>query len=82
MGAVDVHDHLRESYPIARITHKWWMSVFYFLIDMALTNAYVACRMVRPDLSHLNFLESLALDLIGHHTSRKVMGRPPKKRRR
>lgn len=41
MGGVDRFDQKRGTYPVARRSRRWWMRLFYFLIDAAITNAYI-----------------------------------------
>jgi hypothetical protein len=83
MGGVDAHNHLRHSYSIARITHKWWMSVYYFLIDTAITNTYIRHNLrlgTEYHITHLRFMELLALGLISNWTGRLKRGNSQKKK--
>ena len=41
MGGVDLSDHLRSYYSLARTSHKWYKYIFYFLLDLAIGNAYI-----------------------------------------
>ena len=41
MGGVDVFDSKRKVYSCTRKSKKWWMRIYYFLLDTAITNAYI-----------------------------------------
>ena len=41
MGEVDVFDSRRKTYFSSRKSRKWWMMIYYFLLDTAITNAYI-----------------------------------------
>lgn len=41
MGRVERFDQKRGTYPVARRSRRWWMRIFYFLIDAAITNAHI-----------------------------------------
>lgn len=44
MGGVDRFDQKRTSYAVGRRSRKWWPRIFYFLIDVAITNDYYIKR--------------------------------------
>jgi hypothetical protein len=41
MGGVDLFDFRRKTYSCSRKSKKWWLRLFYFLLGMATTNAYI-----------------------------------------
>ncbi|KFM66377.1 PiggyBac transposable element-derived protein 4, partial [Stegodyphus mimosarum] len=41
MGGVDLADQRRKYYTVARKSSKWWMCVFWFLLDITINNAYI-----------------------------------------
>ena len=41
MGGVDLSDQLRSYYSLARTLHKLYKYIFYFLLDLAIGNAYI-----------------------------------------
>ena len=41
MGGVDLADQLRQYYKVSRRSYKWWIYVFWFMLDTAVNNAYV-----------------------------------------
>ena len=43
MGGVDLADHLRSTFCVQRKTYRWWFSIFYWVIDTAIINAF-ACQ--------------------------------------
>lgn len=72
MGGVDRFDQKRGTYPVARRSRRWWMRIFYFLIDAAITNAHILySRRVQYPMNNLQFRTTLGRNLIGNFTSRK-----------
>lgn len=74
MGGVDRFDQKRSTYEVSRRSKKWWMRIFYFCFDLAITNAfllYTSTRNVRSRMSQMQFRLKLARDLIGNFTFRK-----------
>lgn len=41
MGGVDMFDARRKTYSCSCKSRKWWLRLFYFLLDAAVTNAYI-----------------------------------------
>ena len=41
MAGVDRHDQLSSYYRIGIGSHKWWRYVFFFLVNTAVTNAWI-----------------------------------------
>jgi hypothetical protein len=67
MRGVDVADHLRGNYTTQVHTHKWWHRVFFFLLDVTVTNMYIMYiqilqRLGRSEegITHLQFRNGLA----------------------
>jgi Transposase IS4 len=48
-GAVDTFDQMIGAYSCARQTNRWPMRLFYFIIDTACVNAFVAFGMQNPN---------------------------------
>lgn len=77
MGGVDHHDELRMKYDVGRNSKKCWRYLFWFLINCAVTNAFIIYKKVstrpvkRKKYSHLDFRMELAKDLIAGFSSRK-----------
>lgn len=69
MRCVDVSDQLRGVYTTLTKSHKWWHRLFMFLLDTAVTNAWVIhkheCEQLgRPSKTHLDFIRLLAYSLM------------------
>ena len=41
MGGVDLFNARRKTYSCSRKSRKWWLRLFYFLLDASVTNAYI-----------------------------------------
>ncbi|XP_065319133.1 piggyBac transposable element-derived protein 3-like [Gordionus sp. m RMFG-2023] len=41
MGSVDHFDHLKSLYEISRKWRKWWLPIFFWLIDAAIINSFI-----------------------------------------
>jgi hypothetical protein len=69
MHGVDVSDQLRATYSTAIATKKWYMRIYFFLLDTTITNAYQMYRErcgahgVNP-MDHGEFQLSLAYGLM------------------
>jgi hypothetical protein len=55
---VDTADQYLAHYPFTRKTVKWLKKVFFYLLQCALFNSYVAFTKYNPN-SHKSFLDSL-----------------------
>ena len=77
MGGVDVGDQLRGYYHVRMKSRKCYKYVANFLLDTAITNAFVLFRMSHPGTKPrvLKFRELLAKQLIGDYCSRRRAGR-------
>lgn len=78
MGGVDRFDQLMASYTVSWKSRRWWLKIFYYLLDCAVVNSYIVYREVAKDvlphakrLSHLSFRSKLADELISDYMSRK-----------
>lgn len=74
MGGVDRFDQKRGTYPISRRSKRWWMRIFYFLVDAAITNADILHThndRVHNPIGALQFRTDLARNLINSYSSRK-----------
>jgi hypothetical protein len=41
MGGVDLADQKRKYYSASRKSKKWWMYLFWFLLDTTINNAFI-----------------------------------------
>ena len=83
MNGVDRSDQLRTMYSTARCSSKWWAYLFWFLLDIYISNALIlmnespnhqlTTKTGRPKpRTMLEFRKALACHLIGdYHEGRK-----------
>lgn len=85
MAGVDKADQYSTYYEIDRKSNKWWKRVFYRLLLMTVSNAWILYKGCQgKTISLINFLIPLAEELIATATNkigeRKLKrGPPPKK---
>ena len=92
MGGVDMADAMRRLYSSSRKSkNKWYMRLFWFLLDTCVVNAYVLeCESPNHVVTRstglkkrnvyrtqLEFVLQLGQQLIEEHSSRKRLGRQP-----
>jgi hypothetical protein len=67
MGGVDRSDRMIRTYSTSRRSKKWWLRLFYYCLDTAVVNSYILYQHSgKPThLPYLQYVEQLALDLIG-----------------
>ena len=76
MGGVDSSDQMRSYYPLGRKSHRWYKYIFWFLVDLAIGNAFVLWKKCFPPQGNrargaLSFRQALAKQLIGGYCGRK-----------
>ena len=73
MRGVDVFDSRRKTYSCSRKSKKWWLRLFYFLLDAATANAYILYKETpgTKPLTMKDFLLQLVEYLISCNNSRK-----------
>lgn len=78
MGGVDKNDQLRNYYNVRLKSRKFYKYLFWFVFDVAITNAYILCtkHTSLTTCSVEKFRSDLARDLIGDFCNRKRRGRP------
>ena len=85
MGGVDLADAMRRDYSTSRKSkYKWYMRLFWFLLDTCIVNAYILeCEspnhkppLGRKHRPQLDFVVELGQQLVEEHSSRKTLGRP------
>ena len=81
IGGVDVFDSRRKTYSSSRKSRKWWMRIYYFLLDTAITNAYILYKETpgTKKLTHQEFILSIIEHRLACHNSRKLpsISQPP-----
>ena len=63
-AAVDQNDQLEDTYTIARQQRKCWKKILFYLINCAVTNAFVMYKMHHRNADHATFVRDLASALI------------------
>lgn len=77
MGGVDRANQLRHYNTIKKRQVKWWTQIVWYLFSTALTNAYILYKNDQKNpISHFQFTNNVANQLINGWTSRKRAGRP------
>ncbi|KAK9729117.1 Transposase IS4 [Popillia japonica] len=81
MGGVDHFDQLHATYTVTWKSQRWWMKIFFYLLDAAIANSY---RLYKEDMkkknpnqkpmNQLQFRSSLANALISTYSCRKRPG--------
>lgn len=78
MGGVDRFDQHMSTYNISWKSRRWWVKLFYYLIDAAIVNSYLAYKTSLSlhnsrdkGLSHFNFRMLLAEELISNYCTKK-----------
>lgn len=67
-------DQKRAQYAVGRRSRKWWTRIFYFLIDVAITNAFILHKTntrVHNVMSQKEFRIALSRELVDNQTFRK-----------
>ena len=81
MGGVDRNDQLRKYYGVRLKSRKSYKYIFWFILDVAITNAFILLSNYSPIVAKLRswkeFRAELVMSLIGDYNSRKVPGRRP-----
>ena len=78
MGGVDRGDQLRGYYSCRYKSRKFYKYIFFFLLDVAITNAFILHKhfAVAPKVKNVKeFRMKLAAELIGEYCSRRTVGR-------
>ena len=76
---VDQVDQRIQYYAIDRKSRRNWLRIFFYFLNVALSNAFVLYRKDHPhdNMRYLQFLASIVEELIGRNTSiKKKSGRP------
>lgn len=77
MGGVDRFDQLMQVYSISWKSRRWWMKIFYYLLDASIVNSYILYKETikivstkEKPMSQLSFRSVLADELIGSFCSK------------
>ncbi|CAI6354669.1 unnamed protein product [Macrosiphum euphorbiae] len=64
MGGVDLMDSMIGRYRIIMRSKKWYMKIFYHLVDMSIVNAWMLYKKVtKKPMKLAQFREQLAVEL-------------------
>jgi len=68
MGGVDRFGHLNNMYAAGRRSNRWWVPIFWWLVNAAITNAWILYNASsrHDSITHLQFVEKVAKGLIGN----------------
>ena len=78
MGGVDMADQLRKYYSCRRRSRKWWLPLFYFMVDISVVNSYILHRDTphATKLTIKEFILDLAGELMSKDSTRKRPAHP------
>ena len=73
MGGVDRFDQQRELYSVSRRSRRWWLRIFYFILDASLVNAHTLYNSIHPHhpMTQLEFRTRVFRGLVGNYCSRR-----------
>ena len=77
MGGVDIGDQLRGYYRCGTKSRNFYKYIFYFLLDVAITNAFILMKNHTSKGSKMtikDFRLALASELVGDYCSRRRRG--------
>ena len=78
MNGVDISDQYTATYPFTRKTIKWWRKVFFWLIDLCVTNSYAVYKEMEQDrMSHITYRRSIVEALASRYLSSAPPPPPP-----
>jgi hypothetical protein len=84
MWYVDQHDRETYNYKLGRVSKKWWIPIFWHLIEIAVCNSYAAYIKLLPQnktpLKKKEYRECLAKELTKDYVGRSNFPPSPQKR--
>lgn len=80
MNGVDHFDQLIQCYSISRKSRRWWMKLYYYLMDASIVNSFILYNQQRKannkkTIPQIEFRSILANQLIGDFSGRSTPGR-------
>ncbi|KAL4126036.1 hypothetical protein QTP88_010268 [Uroleucon formosanum] len=77
MGGVDLMDSLIGRYRIIMRTKKWYIKLFYHLLDMTVVNSWLMYKKITGNIMPLaKFRENLSVTLMQSGIAKRGKGRP------
>ena len=72
MGGVDRADQRKESYSLDRKSKKFWLRIFFYVMNVALSNAFIIFKnRTDSNMTYLAFLSSITTALIDEEKVKK-----------
>ena len=73
MGGVDLFHSRRKTYSCSRKSKKWWLRLFYFLLDTAVVNSYILYKETpgTKPLTLKEFVVALSENMMSAYSLRK-----------
>lgn len=81
MGGVDRMDQNVSLYRIGNRGKKWWSSIFTWLLDVSVQNAWQLHRSAHPAMSQLEFRRNIAI-FYAKHYGQEAKGPGPSRKRK
>jgi len=83
MGGVDRSDRMVRTYSVSRKSKKWWYRLFYYLLDTSLANSFILYQLSpnHDELSELDYLKQLALELISTKSGEEEVQPHPQRKK-
>lgn len=65
-GGVDRFDQKRGYYSVSRKSRRWWLRIFYVILDSAIVNAHILYTSVHPEgnFKQIDFVQTCSVDLL------------------
>lgn len=75
MGGVDQYDQTSGYYSYPYKSHKWYLTIFHFLIEASLINSFILFKSKNPqtNISSKRFRELVCLSLVNEQTCRRAV---------
>lgn len=80
MGGVDKFGQYMANYLISQKSRRWWLKLFYYMIDTAVINSFILYKECCNTISQLEFRSKLTDELIINFSSRKKQTSSPQDR--
>ncbi|XP_070550472.1 piggyBac transposable element-derived protein 4-like [Ptychodera flava] len=86
MGGTDLSDQMCKYYPLLRRRNKWYIKLFFSLLGLLITNAFILWRKFSPDedqrkMSHAKFRLEAVEQLVGSASNAPTPVQDPRARR-
>jgi hypothetical protein len=72
MGGCDTADNMRVRYCVNRISKKWWHPIFFWILDVSISNAWILSNLKSKTFGRLEFLDMIIHCLLEDGEPRNV----------